>query len=358
MNEPEVAVLIGPRPWAFSVSELTAGLRRYTKDSSLQILEIKSQEIAHQRSSMSRIRGMRVVCKSVKGREVFNLVVKESFGATRAGAPSGGWRERSLYTTMVDYIPIKMPKMVAADPEGEWIVLSLLPGGIQAEHWGAGEYRLAVDQLAALHDQFWGLKDDLENYNWLARPLEVDFSLVVSAASNSLQKLRNQPDHLLHSEYELFLAINNIVSKADQIAAPLRQLPATLLHGDYWPGNLMVYPDGTLYALDWQLAAIGPGVLDLMIFIQESRWWFEPMPVSVGEIVGRYRQNLSKLNGCEWSTSEWELLLDHALLWTFLSNWIEVLGRAPNSIIQVHKDHLESVWLEPIRRAAFRRLSR
>ena len=153
------------------------------------------------------------------------------------------------------------------------------------------------------------------------------------------------------------LAINNIVSKADQIASPLRQLPATLLHGDYWPGNLIAYPNGTLYALDWQMAAIGPGVLDLMIFIQESRWWFEPMPVSVGEIVGRYKHNLSKLNGCEWSNSEWEMLLDHALLWTFLSNWIEVLGRAPNSIIQVHKEHLESVWLEPIRRAAFRRLS-
>jgi thiamine kinase-like enzyme len=338
--------------------ELIAGLRRYTKDPGLQIVDIKDQIIPHQRSSMSRIRGMRVFCKSTRGQQIFDLVVKESFGADRAGAPGGGWRERSLYSTMMDYIPIKMPQMVAADPEGQWIILSLLPGGIPAEHWGADEYELAVDHLAALHDQFWGLSEDLENYNWLARPLEVDFSLAVSAANSSLQKLRDQPDHLLHSDYELFMAINNIVSNAEQIARPLRQLPGTLLHGDYWPGNLMVYPDGILFALDWQMAAIGPAVLDLMVFIQESRWWFKNLPITISEIVNRYRQNLKRLNGVEWSTEEWELLLDHALLWTFLSNWIEVLGRAPNSIIQVHKEQLESIWLEPIRRAAFRRLKK
>jgi hypothetical protein len=42
----------------------------------------------------------------------------------------------------------------------------------------------------------------------------------------------------------------------------LARLPTTLVHGDLYPSNMLIGPD-RVCAIDWELAGIGPGVLDL-----------------------------------------------------------------------------------------------
>lgn len=44
---------------------------------------------------------------------------------------------------------------------------------------------------------------------------------------------------------------------------PPRTGETTLLHGDYWPGNLLWPPDGHTVAIDWEDAAIGDPLADL-----------------------------------------------------------------------------------------------
>jgi aminoglycoside phosphotransferase (APT) family kinase protein len=53
-----------------------------------------------------------------------------------------------------------------------------------------------------------------------------------------------------------------------------RHNPSTLLHGDYWPGNVL-WKDGQLAAvIDWEDAAIGDPIADLGIIRLELLWTF------------------------------------------------------------------------------------
>jgi hypothetical protein len=48
----------------------------------------------------------------------------------------------------------------------------------------------------------------------------------------------------------------------DAAVARLSALPTTLVHGDFYPSNVLVAP-GRVCPVDWELAGVGPGVLDL-----------------------------------------------------------------------------------------------
>ncbi len=48
----------------------------------------------------------------------------------------------------------------------------------------------------------------------------------------------------------------------ESVTARLAALPTTLVHGDLYASNVLV-GDGRVCAVDWELAGVGPGVLDL-----------------------------------------------------------------------------------------------
>ncbi len=351
------SILDEPRPWAFSTAELTAGLRRFTGDHTLIIVEIKDQELPHRRPSVGRIRGLSVTCDSTSGSREFFLVLKEPQGATRVGMIGAGRREVSLYTNLADQIPIGIPKLLAAHPDGDWLVLNLLPGGCEPERWTANDYLEATDQLVVLHDRFWGLGSDLVVYPWLARPLDADLEIIKKAASISFQHLAEKSStNILTRDSELLLVFNRMVQHTDKIAASLRSEPTTLLHGDYWPGNINVYADESQIVYDWQHTAIGPGILDLVKFIQTSHWWFDPLPLENIEIITRYRSGIAKASGYNWEDDTWSILWDYAFLWTFISNWIGLLETIPNPLLHTRFSQLEDLWLKPIRTIVSRRI--
>jgi len=347
------------RTWAFNRSELMAGLRQFTGDQTLNIVDISALNIPYQRPGRGRIRGFRAACESVQGQISFDMVVKESQGVTRAGTASAGWREVSLYRNLVDQFPIDVPELVSADPSGGWLVLNLVPGFKSPENWGETEYWMAIDQLVKLHDRFWGLSEDLSTYNFLARPLDADLEIYLQAAQNGLQRLQDQSSTSLFSQDpELIGYLEVLVKNIGQIAATLRSEPATLLHGDYWPGNLIVYPPENLYVIDWQLAAIGPAVLDLQSFLQTSLWFFEEIPVEIDKLTDRYREKLLQANGWSWSEIEWSKVMDYALLWIFISEWTDLLAVIPNSLVLTRQKLLQRTWLEPIYAVIERRLNK
>jgi hypothetical protein len=119
-----------------------------------------------------------------------------------------------------------------------------------------------------------------------------------------------------------------------------------------------MHQEGSLTVYDWQHAGIGPGVLDLVTFLQDSLWWFDPLPLKPQDLVAHYRQELAAAGGHIWPDQDWERLWECALLWNFLAHWIDLLAAIPASLVETRYDLFERVWLEPLRLAADRHLPR
>jgi hypothetical protein len=178
------SILNTPRPWAFSRSELTAGLRRYTGDPTLRIVELEEQVIPDLLPSVGRIRGIKVTCQGTTGQYTYELVLKEALqaGTTRAGTATPGQRETGFYRDLADQVPVRIPRVFAMDPMGSWLVMERLVGGKRPEQWKKEDYLLATAQMAVLHDRFWNLGRDLGVYSWLTRPIEADFEVNIKVA--------------------------------------------------------------------------------------------------------------------------------------------------------------------------------
>jgi hypothetical protein len=253
-----------------------------------------------------------------------------------------------------------MPLLVAASPAGDWLdwlILESVPPARDASVWTQDDYIASIDALVNLHDRFWNLGEDLEAFPWLSRPLTADFEVHLTAASQSIEKIsyRREPESLA-SEPEQMQLLRTLITHATEIAAPLRNVKRTLLHGDYWPGNISILEDGSHVVFDWQLTAIGPGILDLLVFIKNSLWWFGEMPISEKEIVDRYRSSLKESRQLEWDEDTWDELWDHALMWRFLQEWIDLLAASPEALLLASAEQLNKVWLDPVRTAVLKRL--
>ena len=344
-----------PRPWAFTRAALTAGLRAHTSDSSLVISDLYEMTIPFRRASMGRIRGLSATCETAEGKKFFRLAVKEPQGSTRTGTAGAGLREVSFYRNLAEQLPVRVPRLFAAHPDGNWLIMEMLPLERKPENWSANDYLLAIEQLVSLHDRFWGLGTDLVVYPWLARPLGTDNAIYIQAAIMGVRKLTDTTTaNILTRDPKMIGMIKRLVDHADRIAAPLRTAPTTLLHGDYWPGNITCSAENEFYIYDWQQASIGPGVLDLLHFIQASQWYFDPLPISPHELVSAYRSGIAKASHFHWEDAEWAELWDHALLWNFLINWVDMLVNIPAPVMQTQYLHMRSLWLDPVSAAVDR----
>lgn len=361
INHPPTTpyILEGPRPWPFSQAELTAGLRGHTGDPTLYITRMDPCDIPDKRPSLGRIRGLRVVCQTFNGEKTFQIVIKEPQGTTRAGMAGAGRRELLFYRNLAIQLPVRVPQLLAAHPDGNWLVFSMLTEGIIPERWSADDYLIATQQLAVIHDRFWGLGEDLSAFAWLSRPLDGDFPIYLRATYAGIRRLVEKvTSNLITSNTELLKMLRRLVDNADYIANSLRNNPTTLLHGDYWPGNVHLFSDRTISVFDWQQAAIGPGILDLFQFVQASRWFFGDLPLSTEQITSYYRTSLKKSCGHAWDDNEWNLQWDHALLWTFLCTWVDMLANIPASVLQARYTQMRELWLDPVKAAMDRCLPR
>jgi len=344
------------RPWAFSSAELTAGLRALASDPSLTVTSISELTIPNRRAARGRIRGLGVSCNSIKGPQMYRIFLKEARAVTRAGTVDAGLREVSLYRLLNDQLPVKIPRLYAAHPAGQWLAMEMLDGFTRPENWREADYEQAIDLMVALHDRFWGLGQDLKTYPWLARPLTGDFAVHVSAAQSGIQLLMEKSkEQELGITEGLFALFKRLIPLSEQIASQLRVVPTTLVHGDYWPGNICRLPDGEMVVIDWQKVAIGPGILDLCNFIQLSLWWFGSIPISTAQMIDRYRSKLDEVIHYSWTEEEWFTLWDYSLMWTFLADWIDILANTPASILGTQQQQLEYLWINPIQEAIRRR---
>lgn len=343
--------------WPCSRPELTAGLRRFYGDKSLTLEKVQRMPLAARRPSIGRVQGLKAhFVRSGKPASV-RLVLKEPRGTTRAGLAGVGRREVGVYAALADLLPVETPDLIAASSAGNWLLLTAEMEARAPEAWTAADYLQAVDNLVALHDRFWQLEEDLEAFTWLARPLQADFTVHVAAAAQAIGRMveSGRPEALAGSPWRMRL-MAQLTTQADLVVQPLLQAPATLMHGDYWPGNILRLADGRQVVYDWQMAGVGPGVIDLLTLVMKSRWTFASLAVAPADLVTRYRHGLQTQTGTGWMDDEWDRLWDHALMWQFLEEWIDVLAASPDAVLRARADDLDATWLRPVEAAVARRL--
>jgi hypothetical protein len=339
---------------AFTLAELTAGLRSHSGDPWLQINKVIERPLTGSRLSAGRVYSLKVLCSGAIGTRTYNLVMKEPCITQRTGMPEAAQREVAFYRCLADQLPVRVPGLIAAQAQGEWLAFEHLQACRPPEEWTAGDYRLAAEQLAALHDRFWGLGEHLENFTWLAWSL--DQRQLRERTQLAYRRLLARLSPGSPFPVQQVQALGVMVSNLDRIAAAMQSMPASLLHGDYWPGNLCVDRKGRLSVFDWQNAAIGPGILDLAALVQNSLWSFSPLPLPVEEIIETYRTALAGRCGQRWDEEEWSRLWDHAVMWLFLTGWLGLLAEIPTTVLNFRYPQLHAVWLQPVEQAVYRNL--
>lgn len=337
--------------WPFTLPELTAGLRRYFAEPGLVISDLQPG-----REQTAAGRGLRVVYRSGRALATVACLVREPGEGGRAGLASPGMREVGVYRSLASQLPMATPALVAADPAGNWLVLEAVEG--EPVGADAALYDQAVVLLAALHERFWGLAEDLAAYPWLARPLSLDYAIHVYAAAQALGRIvRDEHPPMLAHAPEVLAVLGQVISQAERVAQPLRAVPHTLLHGDYRAGNWLRDADGELIVVNWHMAGIGPGVLDLVSLVAGGVWEHGALPAPAADLVGRYRAEVATRLGVQWPQAEWDALWDHALLWRFLQEMLTWAAESPAATFEARAERFNRAWLMPVLAAARRRLA-
>jgi hypothetical protein len=151
-------------------------------------------------------------------------------------------------------LPLSVPTVVDQGPG--WIVV--VAESDADGPWPDNELDGAVGELAALHDAFEAtIPDGLTQV--LRRPFTAEGADQLLEPVRALQFPLAAPlDRLLHEPAPLLEA-----ATAE---------PATLLHGDPWPGNILRPATGPRVWIDWELASIGPAAADLASWINQAPW--------------------------------------------------------------------------------------
>ncbi|HKJ27035.1 MAG TPA: aminoglycoside phosphotransferase family protein, partial [Anaerolineales bacterium] len=170
------------------------------------------------------------------------------------------------------------------------------------------------------------------------------------------EKLASKNNSLLAQKTSFLQLTETIINNVDTIVEGLCGLPSTLLHGDYWPGNINIHPTNGLTVFDWEDAAIGPAILDLVSFIQGSTWHFSPLPLPQEEIIGHYLNRLKIAGGRILSQKEFETQWDFAVMWTFINGWVRTLASLPESILSMRLNALQDLLFNSLQQAVKRRL--
>lgn len=343
--------------WPFTWFELTAGLRRYLADPTLKVIEIVEEPVPVHLPAMP-VRGVGVDVERYGHAEHYSYMVTQP-PAIRMSLPGHGRREIGFLRGQSLSLPVALPELVTADPNGAWVMLEPYPAQYPAAQWTANDYRQAILNLAALQDRYWTMQDDLSVYPWISFPLKTDFETICMAASQSIETIiRNGWPPMVCDSIDYMTAMARLITQADSIARVLQSVPQTLLHGDYWPANISVDEDGRHVVYDWQSVGVGPGILDLATFVVKSQIHFSPLPVDVFELISLYRYTLAVQARQVWSETEWQKLWDYALMWRFMQEQMTAWADPATPQDEALNKQIETYWLGPVTQAVDRWLDK
>jgi Ser/Thr protein kinase RdoA (MazF antagonist) len=223
-------------------------------------------------------------------------------------------REPAVYASVLPLAGPGPPRFFGAaiDPAADrhWLFIERVEG---RELYQVGElnlWRAAAGWLGEMHSKLAG---DLERHVERGRLIEYDEAYYRRwiERARELAAMPGQP----RSRAE---EVAWIAKRYDRVVEGLRDLPRTVLHGELYASNLIVadeQPEVRVCPVDWELAAAGPGLVDLAALV--SGGWGEAEREA---IVSAYRAGAK---GFDFSADQLDLARLHlAVQW---------LGWAPPS---------------------------
>lgn len=145
---------------------------------------------------------------------------------------------------------VSAPACVAAAPaprrDRGWLVLEAVDAAPLWQHEGLGAWLAAARWLAALHGG--GPPRDARH-------------LLVHDRAHARQWLRRAVATTPPG------ALAAVAVVWETALARLAAWPATFLHGEFYASNVLVDAAGTVRPVDWEMAGVGPGVLDLAALV-------------------------------------------------------------------------------------------
>jgi aminoglycoside phosphotransferase (APT) family kinase protein len=142
-----------------------------------------------------------------------------------------------------------------------WLLIDKVPG---VELWQIGElevWEAVAAWLARMHLRFAAAPDRLA---------EANGHLLDHTAAWFARWADRAKDALGRSEDPRAPALRDALAGYDDVAGALAAAPRTLVHGELYPSNVLVVVDGTdvsVFPVDWEMAAIGPGAIDLAALV-------------------------------------------------------------------------------------------
>jgi Ser/Thr protein kinase RdoA (MazF antagonist) len=166
------------------------------------------------------------------------------------------------------------------DPPRHWLLLEKVPG---VELWQVGELSVweeVARWLGGFHARFAGRIDELRGVNPYL--LEHSVSWYRSWCERAKAALARSTDPRAS-------ILQGALDRYGEAIAPLAALPRTCVHGELYPSNVLVVRDDRhprVCPIDWEMAAIGPGLIDLAALV--GGW----DPPERGRLVAAYLSGL------------------------------------------------------------------
>jgi hypothetical protein len=213
--------------------------------------------------------------------------------------------EVGFFTDLAHRLPVRTPRcyLAARDPVTDAYALvfeDMAPAvqGDQLTGCTLDEAAAAIVEMALLHAPLWGAAE-LEAIPWLNRHTP-DYSdgittLITMVTPGFLERYseRLEPDVLGLTE--------RVMGRFSRYAGQARSGPLTVAHGDFRVDNLLFGGD-RVCVLDWQTAALGPGIADLSYFLGGSIS-VEDRRSAETDLVRHYQERLAAAGtAIDWDT--------------------------------------------------------
>lgn len=151
-----------------------------------------------------------------------------------------------------------------------WLLIERAPGTELYRIDELEAWRAAAEWLARLHLELAPLATDPTSPG-VTRLLRYDAEFVRMWMVRAVAIVRVQDPSL---PAELRMGLERLASRYDRVVERLASMPQTIIHGEFYPSNILVQRDSPILRVcpvDWEMVAVGPRLMDLAALLAGER---------------------------------------------------------------------------------------